>query len=59
LARDLSEVAIEAQSVEEEAMTIVRVGLDDAIALVTTGEIVDAKTIIGLVLARNLIASGH
>ncbi len=32
-------------------MTIERIGMSDALTLVTTGEIVDAKTIIGLSLA--------
>jgi ADP-ribose pyrophosphatase len=58
LARDLTEVPIEAHSVEEESMTIERHGLDDAIAMIATGEIVDAKTIIGLALARDLIEAG-
>jgi len=59
LARDLTEVAHEAHSVEEEAMTIERHSLEDAIAMIATGDIVDAKTMIGLVLARDLIAAGR
>jgi ADP-ribose pyrophosphatase len=56
LARDLSEVPIEAHSVEESAMTIERVSLDDALGLVQSGEIVDAKTVIGLLLAKERLA---
>ena len=59
LARDLSEVASQAHSVEEEAMSIERHALTDAIGMIGTGEIVDAKTMIGLLLARDLIASGR
>ncbi len=40
-------------------MTIERHALTDAIAMIGTGEIVDAKTMIGLLLARDLIASGR
>ena len=58
LARDLTEVATEAHSAEEAAMTIERHRLDDAIDLIVNGEIVDAKTIIGLTLARERVASG-
>ena len=33
-------------------MTVERIPLDDALAMVDDGEITDAKTIIGLTLAR-------
>jgi ADP-ribose pyrophosphatase len=56
LARDLTEVPIEAHSVEEAAMTIERVAFDDALALIRTGGITDAKTIIALHLAKDLLA---
>ena len=56
LARDLTEVPIEAQSVEEAAMTIERVAFDDALGMIHAGEIVDAKTIIGLLLAKERLA---
>jgi ADP-ribose pyrophosphatase len=58
LGRDLVECATEAQGPEEEHMTIVRVALSDVPALVATGEIRDAKTIIGLCLARDRLAVG-
>jgi ADP-ribose pyrophosphatase len=56
LARDLTEVPIEAHSVEEAAMTIERVPFVDALRLIGAGEIVDAKTIIGLLLAKERVS---
>jgi ADP-ribose pyrophosphatase len=56
LARDLTEVPIEAHSVEEAEMTVERVAFADALALIQRGEIVDAKTVIGLLLAKELLA---
>jgi ADP-ribose diphosphatase len=55
LARELAEVPVEAHSVEEAAMTIERVTFADALRLIETGEIVDAKTIIGLLLAKEYV----
>lgn len=52
LARDLTETEIEAHSVEEAAMVIERVTFSDALGLIASGEIVDAKTVIGLLLAK-------
>ena len=53
LATDLREVDHDRQGVEEQAMTIERLALDDALALVDAGEVTDAKTVIGLgALAR-------
>jgi 8-oxo-dGTP pyrophosphatase MutT (NUDIX family) len=45
-----------AVSAEEAAMTIERVPLDRVDALIATREIVDAKSIIGLLLARHFLA---
>ena len=45
------------QGAEEEAMTIERVPFDRAVAMATSGEIEDAKTIIGLLLARERLSS--
>ena len=56
LARDLTEVPIAAQSVEEVAMTIERISFDEALAMIRRGEITDAKTIIALHLARDVLA---
>ncbi|MEY2464976.1 MAG: ADP-ribose pyrophosphatase [Acidimicrobiaceae bacterium] len=52
LARDLTACAMERDGVEEMAMQIERVALADAPSLIAAGEIKDAKTIIGLLLAR-------
>lgn len=41
-----------ADGVEEEHMTIRRIALDDAIALIHDGTITDGKTVVGLLLAR-------
>ncbi|MEY2468640.1 MAG: 8-oxo-dGDP phosphatase [Actinomycetota bacterium] len=56
LARDLTETAIEAHSVEEEAMLVEYVPLPVALGMIVSGEIVDAKTIIGLMLAKDRLA---
>ena len=56
LARDLRACRPAAHGVEEQHMTIEHVRLDDAPTLIASGEIVDAKTIIGLCLAREALA---
>lgn len=48
LATGLEEVPTEFDGVEERHMDVVRLGLDEAIAGIATGRIVDAKTIIAL-----------
>jgi ADP-ribose pyrophosphatase len=53
LGHDLTPVPAEAHGVEEQYMTIERVRLDDVPALISSGELRDAKTIIGLLLARD------
>jgi ADP-ribose pyrophosphatase len=52
LATGLSPAPMDRQGVEEAAMEIVTVPLADTAALVGSGEITDAKTVIGLTLAR-------
>jgi ADP-ribose pyrophosphatase len=56
LARDLTEVPIDVQSVEEAAMTIERVPFGEALAMVERGDIVDAKTIIALLLTKERVS---
>ena len=56
LARDLTEVATEAHSAEEAEMTIERIPFDDALGLIASGEITDAKTIIALLLAKDRLS---
>ena len=51
MALDCEYVTDDRQGLEEEYMTIERISISDTLALVTSGEIVDAKTIIGLSLA--------
>ena len=58
LATELEERERGAVSLEEAAMTIERVALESVDDLIASGELVDAKSIIGLLLARrNLAAS--
>lgn len=52
LATGLSPCATTAVGVEEEHMTIEKVSLGDVPALIAGGDLLDAKTIIGLLLAR-------
>ena len=56
LARDLQACAVSAQGEEEEHMTVERVALDDVPGLVASGELVDAKSIIGLTLTSAFLA---
>jgi ADP-ribose pyrophosphatase len=55
LARGLTEVPDSRQGIEEETMTIERWPVADAPALVADGTVHDAKTVIGLLLARERI----
>ena len=55
LARDLDPSEISAHSPEEQEMTIERVPLDEVPVLIRSGRLVDAKSIIGLCLARELL----
>ena len=56
LAEQLVRCDRDAQGVEERHLTLERVDLDELDDLVAAGEIVDAKTIIGLQLARSRLA---
>ena len=55
LALDLTPTQSTAHGVEESYMTIERIALDDVPTLIATGAIADAKTIIGLTLARQAL----
>ena len=57
LATELEERTRAAVSHEEAAMTIERVPLDRVDDLIAAGELVDAKSIIGLLLAREFLAT--
>jgi ADP-ribose pyrophosphatase len=50
LATGLHEVDHDRQGIEEQHMTVERIPLDDALALIGEGVVTDAKTIIGLTL---------
>ena len=51
--RESTPCAARPQGAEEEAMEVVEVALDDVPAMIEDGRIEDAKSIIGLLLARN------
>ncbi|HMK97217.1 MAG TPA: NUDIX hydrolase [Acidimicrobiales bacterium] len=55
LARDLREVPGSRHSIEEQHMTVERHRLGDVLHLILTGEITDAKSIIGLLLAEAVV----
>ena len=55
LATELEECERAAVSAEEAAMTVESVALRDVDALIAAGELVDAKSIIGLLLAREAV----
>ena len=55
LARGLSEVPDDRQGVEEASMTVEWVSLSDAVSLAREGEVKDAKTVIGLLLAWEVV----
>ena len=52
LARDLRSVDADRQGVEEEWMTVAWYPLADAPRMIADGEITDAKTVAGLLLAH-------
>jgi ADP-ribose diphosphatase len=55
LALDLEPTATSAHSPEEQHMTVERVPLDAVPQLIASGQLVDAKSIIGLCLARDAL----
>jgi ADP-ribose pyrophosphatase len=55
MALDLEEVANSLQGVEEQHMTVERIALDDVPSLIASGALTDAKSIIGLTLAREAL----
>ena len=56
LAEDLTPVATDRQGPEERAVELVELTVDEALALVYSGEIKDAKTIIGLYAVSRRLA---
>ncbi len=57
LATGLSAVPREAHGPEEEHMTVVRLTLVEAMAMLERGEILDAKTVVGLYAAERRLAA--
>ena len=57
LATALREVPTDRQGVEEEHMEVVRVPVADAAGMVASGEVTDAKTVVGLLVAAARAAS--
>lgn len=58
LAQGLSAADVDRHGPEEQHMTVVEVPLAEAVRLVETGEIADAKTAIGLLLASRQLGIG-
>jgi ADP-ribose pyrophosphatase len=58
LARDLRRVDYDRHGPEERHMTIERIPLDEALAMVVDGRIDDAKTVIGLLSTERLLRTG-
>ena len=56
LARDLSWTERRADGVEEKSMTVENVALADVPAMIADGEIIDAKTVAGLLVAHQRMA---
>ena len=59
LATDLTPTTTSFQGHEEQHMTMERVPLDTVPALIASGELVDAKSILGLLLAREHLDGGR
>jgi len=55
MALDLEPCPTSFQGVEEHHMTVERVAFDEVAALIASGRLIDAKSIIGLVLARDAL----
>jgi ADP-ribose pyrophosphatase len=59
LARDLESVPDDRQGAEEQHMTVEEVPVEDFPSLVASGQIVDAKSLIGISLALSRIQAGR
>lgn len=58
MATDCTPAEIDRRGPEEQAMEIVHVPLDDALAMIDRGEIVDAKTVCGLFATARCLTKG-
>ena len=59
LARRLEAVPSDRQGAEEQVMTVEEIRLAEVPALIAAGQIVDAKSIIGLCLTMTRLAGDH
>ncbi len=58
LARDLTEVELDRQGIEEDHLRVERIALTDVHAMIADARLIDAKSIIGLLLAIERVADG-
>ena len=56
LATELEEVPLDRQGVEEQHMTVEEIPLDSVPGLIASGQLIDAKSIIGLTLANQALS---
>lgn len=59
LATDCTPVATDRKGPEEEFMTVLQVSLDEALAMIDRGEIVDAKTVAALLMTDRRLRSAN
>ena len=53
---DLTPVPHDRQGAEEQVMTVETISLDDVVDMISAGQIIDAKSIIGLMLTRSVVS---
>lgn len=58
LGRILTEVPRDVQGIEEENLLIERIHIDEVPAMIADGRLIDGKSIIGLLLARQRVGGG-
>lgn len=56
LATELEEVPLDRQGVEEQHMSVEEIALDSVPELIASGQLIDAKSIIGLTLAKRALS---
>lgn len=58
LARDLESVPTDLQGIEEENLVVEEIHIDEVPQMIAEGRLIDGKSIIGLLLARQRLAGG-
>ena len=58
LARDLTDVALDRQGIEEDHLRVERIALDDVHSMISDSRLIDAKSIIGLLLTIDRVGRG-